>query len=136
MRQYPRTGSPWPAMPVNMSAVKALVIEPIAKSRHVRCIFKFEHSGPGCAKIRAARRLSACLPWPPHASELPRPMPATSQSTANHGGRTVCRFSNFLSEYLSVTKLYVGNLPFTATEESVRALFSERGTVEKVARSR
>ena len=34
---------------------------------------------------------------------------------------------------LAVTKLYVGNLPFTATEESVRALFSQHGTVEKVA---
>jgi RNA recognition motif-containing protein len=32
-----------------------------------------------------------------------------------------------------VTKLYVGNLPFTATEESVRALFAPHGTVEKVA---
>jgi RNA recognition motif-containing protein len=32
-----------------------------------------------------------------------------------------------------VTKLYVGNLPFTATEESVRALFSQHGTVEKVS---
>lgn len=32
-----------------------------------------------------------------------------------------------------MTKLYVGNLPFTATEESVRALFSQHGTVEKVS---
>ena len=32
-----------------------------------------------------------------------------------------------------MTKLYVGNLPFTATDESVRALFSNHGTVEKVA---
>jgi RNA recognition motif-containing protein len=32
-----------------------------------------------------------------------------------------------------VTKLYVGNLPFTATEEAVRALFSKHGTVEKVS---
>lgn len=30
-------------------------------------------------------------------------------------------------------KLYVGNLPFTATEESVRALFSAHGTVEKLS---
>src|SRR4029077_19802036 len=33
----------------------------------------------------------------------------------------------------SVTKLYVGNLPFTATDEAVRALFSKYGTVEKVS---
>ena len=31
-----------------------------------------------------------------------------------------------------MTKLYVGNLPFTATEQSVHALFSKHGTVEKV----
>jgi len=32
-----------------------------------------------------------------------------------------------------VTKLFVGNLPFTATEDSVRALFAEHGTVETIA---
>jgi RNA recognition motif-containing protein len=32
-----------------------------------------------------------------------------------------------------VTKLYVGNLPFSATDESVRTLFSPHGTVEKVS---
>lgn len=32
-----------------------------------------------------------------------------------------------------MTKLYVGNLPFTATEDTVRALFSSHGSVEKLA---
>lgn len=32
-----------------------------------------------------------------------------------------------------MTKLYVGNLPFTATEDAVRALFAPHGTVEKVS---
>ena len=32
-----------------------------------------------------------------------------------------------------MTKLYVGNLPFTATDDSVRTLFSKHGTVEKVS---
>lgn len=32
-----------------------------------------------------------------------------------------------------MTKLYVGNLPFTATDEAVTALFSKHGTVEKVS---
>jgi RNA recognition motif-containing protein len=32
-----------------------------------------------------------------------------------------------------VTKLYVGNLPFTATEDSVRALFTPHGTVESLS---
>jgi RNA recognition motif-containing protein len=35
--------------------------------------------------------------------------------------------------FAAVTKLYVGNLPFTATEDSVRALFAPHGTVEKVS---
>ena len=32
-----------------------------------------------------------------------------------------------------MTKLYVGNLPFTATEDSVRALFAAHGTIEKIS---
>ena len=32
-----------------------------------------------------------------------------------------------------MSKLYVGYLPFTATEESVRALFAAHGSVEKVS---
>jgi RNA recognition motif-containing protein len=32
-----------------------------------------------------------------------------------------------------LTKLYVGNLPFTATEDGVRTLFAAHGTVEKVS---
>jgi RNA recognition motif-containing protein len=32
-----------------------------------------------------------------------------------------------------MTKLYVGNLPFSATEEAVRNLFTAHGTVEKVS---
>ena len=32
-----------------------------------------------------------------------------------------------------MAKIYVGNLPFTATEEQVRGLFAAHGTVESVA---
>ena len=32
-----------------------------------------------------------------------------------------------------MTKLYVGNLPFTATDDSVRNLFAKHGTVDKVS---
>lgn len=32
-----------------------------------------------------------------------------------------------------MTKLYVGNLPFTTTEDSVRALFSQHGAVESLS---
>lgn len=32
-----------------------------------------------------------------------------------------------------MTRIYVGNLPFSATEESLSALFAKHGTVEKVS---
>jgi RNA recognition motif-containing protein len=32
-----------------------------------------------------------------------------------------------------MAKIYVGNLPFSATEDQVRALFAAHGTVESVA---
>jgi RNA recognition motif-containing protein len=32
-----------------------------------------------------------------------------------------------------MTKLYVGNLPFTATEDAVRTLFASHGTVETLS---
>jgi RNA recognition motif-containing protein len=32
-----------------------------------------------------------------------------------------------------LTKLFVGNLPFSATEDSVRALFASHGTIETLA---
>lgn len=32
-----------------------------------------------------------------------------------------------------MTKLFVGNLPFSATEDSVRALFASHGTIETLA---
>jgi RNA recognition motif-containing protein len=41
--------------------------------------------------------------------------------------------SSFSSEYSCMTKLYVGNLPFSANEDTVRALFAQHGTVETVA---
>jgi RNA recognition motif-containing protein len=60
-------------------------------------------------------------------------MSATLASSANQEAGRNCRFSSFFCEYSAVTKLYVGNLPFTATDEGVRALFSQHGTVEKVS---
>lgn len=32
-----------------------------------------------------------------------------------------------------MSKIYVGNLPFSASEDAVRTLFSQHGTVESVA---
>jgi RNA recognition motif-containing protein len=56
----------------------------------------------------------------------------TPQSIRNHVGR-VTPAIHHLSEDFLLTKLYVGNLPFSATEDSLRALFAEHGTVEKIA---
>jgi RNA recognition motif-containing protein len=36
-------------------------------------------------------------------------------------------------EIKKMKKLYVGNLPFSATEDQIRALFSKHGTVHSVA---
>src|SRR6186713_2218345 len=41
--------------------------------------------------------------------------------------------SHYFCKATALTKLYVGNLPFTATEDGVRTLFSAHGTVEKVS---
>jgi len=32
-----------------------------------------------------------------------------------------------------MTKLYVGNLPFTITEDAIRTLFTPHGAVEKIS---
>jgi RNA recognition motif-containing protein len=40
---------------------------------------------------------------------------------------------DFYERVFEVTKLYVGNLPFTATEDSVRNLFAPHGSVDKVS---
>jgi RNA recognition motif-containing protein len=49
---------------------------------------------------------------------------------ARHAAR---RRHSVLSLEIFMTKLYVGNLPFSATEDAVRNLFTPHGTVEKVS---
>jgi RNA recognition motif-containing protein len=43
------------------------------------------------------------------------------------------RCAHFISVSNRMSKIYVGNLPFSATEDAVRELFSQHGTVESVA---
>jgi hypothetical protein len=64
----------------------------------------------------------------------------TGQSAISKVSRTAAapRFCGlasliFLPARSFMTKLYVGNLPFTATEEGVRNLFAPHGTVEKLS---
>jgi hypothetical protein len=51
-------------------------------------------------------------------------------------GRIECRFSHrrvrALLEF-RMSKIYVGNLPFSADEDAVRTLFAQHGTVDSVA---
>ncbi|MDE2049761.1 MAG: hypothetical protein KGJ72_01985 [Gammaproteobacteria bacterium] len=84
----------------------------------------------------AARTFSACLALAPCAASRRafRPKSATLAKLREPGGRKYLPpYTAFFQEYSAVTKLYVGNLPFTATDEAVRALFSKHGTVEKVS---
>jgi len=56
-----------------------------------------------------------------------------SQSLTNQEAGLYLSVFPLFREYSAVTKLYVGNLPFTTTDEAVRTLFSTHGTVEKLS---
>jgi hypothetical protein len=60
---------------------------------------------------------------------------STSQSILRTDSRQGCSPVTvpFFLVSCFVTKLYVGNLPFTATEDQVRTLFAAHGTVDKVS---
>lgn len=58
--------------------------------------------------------------------------PSLAQSSANQEAECFCPFFRYPVRF-TLTKLYVGNLPFSATDDGVRALFAQHGTVEKVA---
>ena len=60
-------------------------------------------------------------------------MTATLASFSNQEAGPSCRILFSFVSNSPVTKLYVGNLPFTATEDSVRALFAPHGAVEKLS---
>ena len=81
----------------------------------------------------AARDFSACLPrcW---LSILRRVgLTPVLQSSANHPEADVPAASYRVLARIAVTKIYVGNLPFSATDASIRAPFGNHGAVEKVS---
>jgi RNA recognition motif-containing protein len=80
-----------------------------------------------------AREFPPCLPLALRRLRVTPPKTATSEISATGRRLNSARFFYFFCEYSEVTKLYVGNLPFTATEDSVRALFAPHGTVEKIS---
>jgi RNA recognition motif-containing protein len=59
-----------------------------------------------------------------------RPKPDTSEVSSNRGNSAQVNVFAVLSGEISMTKLYVGNLSFDATEDSLRALFAQYGTVD------
>jgi len=59
--------------------------------------------------------------------------PESAASSITEQGGAAAPAIYILFEDILLTKLYVGNLPFSATEDSVRELFAAHGTVEKVA---
>src|SRR5690348_11928282 len=80
--------------------------------------------------------LSPCLfgsapLWRGSAAKGPSQKPPEPLQPVTKARRRRSIFS-FLCE-ISMTKLYVGNLPFTATEEAVRNLFAPHGAVEKLS---
>jgi cold-inducible RNA-binding protein len=82
---------------------------------------------------RAARDLSSCLTLA--TAPIRRVSPANGRhlrSILEPRGRRVLPTVTFSEGKHPVTKLFVGNLPFTATEESVRELFSPHGTIESL----
>lgn len=68
------------------------------------------------------------LPGAPSGQCLP-----PSQAPRTRRQDITAGFPKFFHEYFAVTKLYVGNLPFSATDDGVRTLFSKHGVVEKVS---
>jgi RNA recognition motif-containing protein len=56
-----------------------------------------------------------------------------SQSSARTSRQVNPAYLILSVRFIALTKLYVGNLPFTATEDGVRTLFAAHGTVEKVS---
>jgi len=55
------------------------------------------------------------------------------ENQASQPPASVAVARGFFSESDSMTKIYVGNLPFTATEDQVRELFEQHGAVTSVA---
>jgi hypothetical protein len=84
----------------------------------------------GCVGILFA--LSVLVPRRPGATQ--RPICHSQKPSDSLHGRCLAGLMLFFScEILFMTKLYVGNLPFTATEDAVRALFTRHGTVETLS---
>src|ERR1700754_253301 len=93
----------------------------------------WELLGPPRAMVTALEILSPCL-----LGAAPLLARFSCRGAISEVSRTAAACASqdgvsYLCEISIMTKLYVGNLPFTATEESVRNLFAPHGTVEKIS---
>ena len=71
--------------------------------------------------------------WPSYPRTHSRPLDCHLRNPRDRMADRLC-FPYFSFERVfEVTKLYVGNLPFSATEDSVRELFAPHGSVDKVS---
>jgi RNA recognition motif-containing protein len=87
--------------------------------------------GVECQRVvhfRLVCHLARAAPAHPLSGQRPPPQ----KSARPDGGPSSPDYSQLL-RVSEVTKLYVGNLPFSATEEAVRTLFSAHGTVETIS---
>jgi len=93
---------------------------------------KPKHSHPEGDNVPAPREFPPC---PPLARASVRELRPLDCHLRNPRDRTADRFCllHYPLRVIDVTKLYVGNLPFTATEEAVRTLFAAHGSVDKVS---
>jgi hypothetical protein len=92
----------------------------------------------GHVTLNVPRAIGGSTPYPPRPAAQRLRIDSSALAEGLHSAGAEARTSVFFAtlalffEGYAVTKLYVGNLPFSATEDGVRALFSAHGTVEKV----
>jgi RNA recognition motif-containing protein len=106
---------------------------PIAKRRTIAP--KDEQAGPDWSILAADSYSFGLSALGPSASQAPIPAKVSHPRKARRepSGRSFPAYLILSVRFIALTKLYVGNLPFTATEDGVRTLFSTHGTVEKVS---
>ena len=97
-----------------------------AQVTQIRSRANVRQSAPGSCSLRGGSYLFGLSALAPCAASRRafRPMSATLAKLREPGGRKYLPpYTVFFHEYSAVTKLYVGNLPFTATDEGVRDFF-------------
>jgi RNA recognition motif. (a.k.a. RRM, RBD, or RNP domain) len=93
---------------------------------------KPEHFRPKRDSVSPPREFPPCSPLACASTRELRPLDCHFRNPRDRTADRFCLFPYPL-RVIEVTKLYVGNLPFTATEDAVRTLFATHGSVDKVS---